>query len=208
MAGRLHDSGALAVRVPRGIDGYWAIIRELAKTKGEFTVADVDDESNTDIASVKRYVRALERGGFLAVARVERRTAGRPRHIYRLQKDQADAPRFRANGELIEASDQQQLWNAIRTLKTFTLPELLLPASTPIRTLWARRYLTMLHCAGYLVQLQTAAGKHRPATWRLKPGMDTGPKPPERRRITTVALWDPNVKKFIGQPPVVSGDLT
>lgn len=209
MQRELHDSGTLAVRVPRGCDGYWAIIRGLAKAQGEFTSSDVDGGSNTDVGSVKRYIRSLVRGGFIAVVRVECRGGRRtPRHVYRLVKDQAHAPHFRGDGSLIVASAQQQLWNAIRTLPTFTLPELLVPAVTPIRPLWAKRYLTWLRAAGYLVQLQAAAGKHRHATWKLKPGMNTGPRPPERRRVNAERVWDPNLRKFMGEPAVASGDLT
>jgi hypothetical protein len=206
-----HDRGTLTVRVPRGNDGYWAIIRRLAESQGTFTAADVDGASNTDIGSVRRYVRALHRAGFLDVVRIERTKAKQPRHVYALKVNQATTPRFRGDGTPIGVAAQKQIWTAIRALKQFTLPELVFAATTPecrFGAVWAKRYLTMLHQAGYLVQLKPAAGQHRHATWRLKPSMDTGPRPPERRRITTDALWDPNLKKFVGDEPVASEVLS
>lgn len=194
----------MRVNVLRGYDGYWAIIHKLDAEQGEFTAADVDGESNSDIGSIRRYLRNLTANGFLQLARVERnRIKSAPLHFYRLVKRQKVAPHFRSDGTLIPPSAQQCIWTAIRTLRQFTLTDLVFAARTPetsIGIVWAKRYLTMLHKAGYLVVVN-GAGRN-PVTWRLKPAMNTGPKPPMRAKVTNTALWDPNRRTFVGETTV------
>jgi hypothetical protein len=96
------------------------------------------------------------------------------------------------------------LWVAIRNLKTFGLKELVFAASTDTNRVSpgaASMFLHRLVRAGYLIVLRKAA-RGRGAIWRLKPSMDTGPRPPVVRSIRAHVLWDPNLKKFVGEPPI------
>ncbi|ETR78890.1 hypothetical protein X566_15495 [Afipia sp. P52-10] len=197
----------LKTRVPRGPDGFWEIILKLDASQGEFTIPDIDGESNANIRPIRQYVMQLVAGGYLAIVRAAHRNNGQQvGHVFRVVKRQVLTPRFRQDGTPVHASMQAHIWTAIRTLKTFTLADVVFAARTddvaPSREA-ARKYIRRLQMAGYLalVNAETIASR---STWRLKPAMDTGPQAPEARRIETVALWDPNTQKFVPDDVVAS----
>lgn len=191
----------LPVRVPRGQEGYWQIICYLADRQGDFTINDVDGETNAGRSDVQVYVWALHKAGFLAM--VQR---GAPNHVpavFRLVKRQTEAPRLRRDGSVAPPTAQQQLWRTIRVLKVFGLKELLFSASTDelapgYQT--AKRYVHRLVAAGYLIAMPAG----RRTSYRLKACMDTGPRPPEARKIHAELMWDPNTRRFVGEEPRVS----
>jgi hypothetical protein len=190
----------LPVRVPRGNEGFWQIICQLAETKGTFTVADIDGESNVNVKLIQKYIRLLVAGGF-----VERVRVGELRFVaptYRLVKTSRLAPRVRRDGSMIPGNAYEQVWTAIRSLRVFTLRELLFAAATPeAKPTYdnTKCYVARLTSAGYLAVAEEKAG-NKPQIWRLRPHMNSGPKPPMVKVIRTDAMWDPNVKKFVGQP--------
>lgn len=100
-------------------------------------------------------------------------------------------------------TQKEPLWVAIRTLKTFGVKELVFAASTDTRIPPASAlvFLHRLTRAGYLTVVRKAS-RGRGAIWRLKPGMNTGPKPPVQRTVRAVVLWDQNLKAFVGEPPI------
>ena len=62
----------------------------------------------------------------------------------------------------------------------FTFHDLALWGSTdesPVARNTAQAYVQRLADAGYLVQVH-AGGPQKPTVWRLKPAMNTGPRPP------------------------------
>lgn len=197
--------GSLPVRVPRGHDGYWAIMLRLQKEQGCFTVHDVDDASNANVRCIKRYLKGLVAAGFAEpLSNRPHAIRGKyPTPLYRLLKQPVTAPRVRADGSLIWGEAQEQIWIAIRNLKQFTLAELLFAATTDKlkpKAPGARHYVHLLETAGYLVVV--SAGKTRgPRTWRLKPAMNTGPLPPSIKQIAGKFVWDQNLEKFIGPAP-------
>ncbi len=195
-----YQPASLKVRVPRGNAGFWQIICALDLSQGEFTIGDIDGESNVSREDIKGYVSALAKAGFLTVVRNGRSTRLTPT-VYRLAKRQKLAPRVRPDGSLIHSTAQEQLWTAMRTLKTFGVRSLMFAAATPeVKPSYeaTKRFINRLTRAGYLVALRANV----PATWRLKPGMDTGPKPPERRALRADVLWDPNLGAFVGESPI------
>lgn len=100
------------------------------------------------------------------------------------------------------STQKEPLWVAIRTLKTFGLTELLFVVDDPkIKPASARVFLHRLTRGGYLAVLRKAS-PGRGAIWRLKPRMDTGPRPPVQRSIRATVLWDPNLKAFVGELPI------
>lgn len=200
-----YQEASLKVRVPRGQEGFWQIIRQLHETQGTFTVADIDGESNVPVKSIQKYVRLLVAGGFLeCTGSVKRRSLTAP--VYRLVKPQKPAPRVRADGSLIAADAIDHLWTAMRTLKTFGLRELIFAATTtdvkPTYQL-AKRYVCYLTSAGYFMVLQPKQGS-KPQVWRLKPAGNTGPKAPRLKAVGAFAVWDPNCNAFMGGSSVVS----
>ncbi|UGA45981.1 hypothetical protein HU230_0008060 [Bradyrhizobium quebecense] len=194
----------LPVRVPRGQEGYWQIICQLADTKGDFTINDVDDQSNVGRGDIQVYVWSLSKAGFLDIVRAGK--ANRASTVFRLVKRQRIAPRVRRDGSIIPATAQENLWTAIRTLKSFGLRELAFAATTEdVRPTYegTKRYVMRLTDAGYLV-ITSPSGGPKGATWRLKPSMNTGPKAPERRAVNADVMWDPNTKVFVGAEPIAT----
>lgn len=101
--------------------------------------------------------------------------------------------------KLVGGSVQENLWNAIRSLKSFTTTEAAFAATTDVLKIddaLAERYLGMLRDAGYLtVHHDTATHSKR---WRLIPKMNTGAMPPMLMQITLT--FDRNQKLVFDGP--------
>jgi hypothetical protein len=96
-----------------------------------------------------------------------------------------------------ERRAEHNLWTAMRSLKRFTPQELLFAASTDelkISEPAMCRYLLRLRAAGLLAVQRNAALKSD--SWFLKPGANTGPKPPRVIQLTMV--WDDNSRIPVG----------
>jgi hypothetical protein len=195
----------LKVRVPRGNDGFWEIICKLHKSQGAFTVADIDGESCVNAQLIRKYIRLLILGGFVEPVSTHRRKRRFVAPLYRLVKQPTRAPRVRPDGSLISGTAIEQLWTAIRNLKAFGLKDLVFAATTPdVKPTYqmAKRYAGYLTTAGYLtVPNASHDGKQ---VYRLKPGMNTGPLPPCLKAVRADAMFDPNLKAFVGPAPIAS----
>ncbi|BAF88128.1 conserved hypothetical protein [Azorhizobium caulinodans ORS 571] len=192
------DHVSLTVRVPRGHEGFWRIIRDLDEA-GPWTSSDVADRTNAALASVADYVRRLAKAGICAV--VDARS-GLPHLVksYRLTERPTQAPRVRRDGTRSKPTGQEQMWRALRSLGAATYPELALAASTDevtVDPVAAKTYIKMLVKAGYLVALAQERS-NTPVLWRLKPSMNTGPLPPLVMR--TKMVWDQNEGRVVGEP--------
>lgn len=105
-------------------------------------------------------------------------------------------PSRKLSGETL----QEHLWTAIRNLKRFTLQELIFAASTDTLKITepeARRYLQRLREAEYF-NITKSGVKPMREEWWLKPGMNTGPKPPMLIQVSM--LWDRNNAALADQP--------
>lgn len=101
--------------------------------------------------------------------------------------------------KLAGGSAQENLWTAIRNLKSFTPAELAFAATTDtlkISETVAMRYLRRLRDAGYLTCVRDAVTKAD--AWRLVPRMNTGPQPPMMMQVTL--LFDRNSKMILDGP--------
>lgn len=173
--------------VLRGIEHFWSVIREL-DVAGPWTVHDVYMQSNVgDRSTVSDFVRRLVAAG-MAVEGKERVAVAGPSKTattYRLSGHQPmRAPRLRRDGTSADQGrGQQQMWNVMRgplARNGFTFHDLVLWGSTDeirVAKETARKYTSHLAGAGYLLQLR-AGEPGKPALWRLKPAMNTGPRPP------------------------------
>lgn len=183
---------SLRLRVPRGYEDYWRLIREADAARGRFTITEITEQTNVARYPVEHYVQRLVRGGFARL--VERNRRG---HAFTLVKTPKTAPRLRADGSLIEGpTTQERLWRAMRGLKQFSTRELAYAATVtravPLKT--AQRYINALAAAGYL----TVRGEdNKPKLYRLKPGMNTGPRPPSI--LVCEAVWDRNQNRIVGE---------
>lgn len=208
------NSASLPVRVPRGFEGFWEIMLKLDQEQGCFTVADIDGESNVSVKCISKYLTALVAAGFVEhIATRHHAIKGKyPTPLYKLLKHPVKAPRLRPDGSVVPGSTaHEQLWIAMRNLTAgFSLAELMFAATTedvkPNKQT-AGRFVRQLHSAGYLAVTRTTRrggvkGRGGAAAWRLKPGMNTGPLPPTLKHINGKSVWDANLKKFVGEPPI------
>ena len=167
----------------------WAVIREAGRDNAYFTVDYVFSKTNATRNKVSAYMRRLEHGGYLQAAALLK--IGRHK-TYRLIKDSREAPRVRKDGAPVEQGQgNDSMWRSMRMLKTFSPQDLVatsLESGTPVKLSTAQSYLTYLHKAGYVVQVQDSL-------YRLLPGKITGPKPPQIQRIKRV--FDPNIGKVV-----------
>ncbi len=176
---------------PHGPAHYWRIMRELTR----FTAADVHGRSNgASRGSVIRYVRACAEAGYCE--RVGERSSfkARPMPVYRMvDSRRLTAPTFHV--ETDRGRRQQQLWNAVRALKSFSAKELAITASTdvvPVSMQMACQYCTRLAGVGYLWIEQ----ERRPRRYRVNPARMTGPLAPSFRRNSGAGV-DRNLRRAV-----------
>ncbi|MGL5166667.1 MAG: hypothetical protein ACRC9K_12345 [Afipia sp.] len=89
--------------------------------------------------------------------------------------------------DLLGGTAQENLWIAIRNLKSFTTTEVAFAASTDklkVTDDVAMRYLRRLRDAGYLKLVLNLTSED--SNWRLVPRMNTGPKPPMMLQVNLV----------------------
>ena len=193
--------------VLRGFDFLWQQIREAGKKGRHFTAKEIDLAGNDrNRCSASHYLRRLQAAGY--VVEVARKAPRRPgiaagQAIYQLVRRPAETPHIRLDGSLaLQGDGQTRMWNAIRTLKSFDHAEIAIAASIEggaVTHGTAKTYVRHLAAAGYLAAL-TKGGPGKATVWRLKPSMNTGPKPPLVLR--TKLVYDPNRNAVMG--PVVA----
>lgn len=181
----------------RGIDAYWAIILDLHKSAGQFTLTDVEMRTNAPRRTVGDYVLRLVRAGILAVVAEDGGATGKA-NIYQLVKPQSDTPRPRRDGTLAEQGGaREQMWRTARIIKEFSARDLAIQASTEECMVNPRDALDYCHYllkAGYLAVKQAAA-PGVPAVYRFLPSRYTGPKAPMVQRVK--AVFDPNTGEVV-----------
>lgn len=187
----------LQLTVPRGVDAYWKIIRELDEI-GAWSVRDIADQTNVNTASVRDFVRRLEAGRF-AVRKGTRPTnqPHKPAPIYRLLKAPHYTPRLRRDGSELPECINDRLWRTMKMAKRFTSQELTELASDEARMMklyTVKKYIQHLVRAGIVQTLIPGAGK-RAAVYRV--GNNIGPQAPKILRCHSV--YDPNKDQIVGE---------
>lgn len=195
----------LTIRVPRGNQAYWDIMRELR----EFTISDIANRCSAAVAraTIGGYIRSLTRGGYLDAIDTKDTAM-----LYRLVIDQPNAPRVRRDGSAAgePGLGQDRMWRSMKMLHDFDAPELAAASSlddVTVKLESAKDYIANLYRAGYLAVVSDAKPGHRPGTgiqarYRLRPDRKTGPLAPQVQR--TQWVWDPNLKRVMGQEGSVS----
>jgi hypothetical protein len=196
---------ALPIALPRGPEHYWKVMQKL-NGKG-FTIRDVAwSRDGVAYKTVEAYMRFLLKEGIIVKVGA-RNTGGAPSHVYKIKTPQRRAPVQRRelySGKLGQI--QLALWTAMRTLASFTLPELVASASTeelPIKTHTANTYVLRLIRAG-AVEVITPYRKAAPGatgaragTYRLRPSANTGPQP--LKIFDAKIVFDPNKNRVLGE---------
>ena len=181
---------------------YWAVMRDLTVQAGGFTVRDVHDRTNgPSRQTVKEYVRRCRKLGVIAPVGSRDVGSHHPAVIYAARLDILDAPVMRRADYAADRGRRvQQLWQAMRLMSVFTLPELVATASTDeveIKDSVARSYVRALAKAGWLVEMTRRSRVGQVATWRLLPARNTGPLAPAD---TKSGIVDRNVGRIAPEP--------
>ena len=191
-----HQMVALSLRLPRGQQGIWETIRHIHRTEepAEFTAPALWRKVGAHKDAILDYLRRLERGGYIELIRCDGPFEGRKAKVYRLIRDQPDAPKLRRDGSPAKDAGrgQDQLWRAMKMTAQFTIRDLVLAASTAECTVThetAKSYIKHLLAAGYLKRVAHGV-------YRLRPDRNTGPLAPQIYRSDWV--FDPNLKQGSG----------
>lgn len=171
-------------------------------------------DSVIDTATLQTYLLCLEKAGIVRETRRDRLAGARTRKWYVLARDEGiDAPRVRRDGtRVVQGLAQEQMWRTLRMLGagTTNARELAAHASSSaaqVAPLAAKDYLRVLDQAGYLECTQPGKGMGCggvQARYRLRPDMNTGPKPPMVCR--TRVVFDPNLCEVVWAPTVTEED--
>lgn len=171
----------------------WAAIRKLgAAQDATFGVADVARASRASNKSARDYLTALTAAGFLRMA-----NEGDGPARWAIQRNPGhEAPRLRADGAAVtHGTVTEQLWRGMCMLRRFDYRDLIETASVEIAEETARDYCKHLLAAGYLrVVAKASPSAGRIARYQLV--RDTGPHPPQIRRVKQV--YDPNLQAVFG----------
>jgi len=189
----------------RGQEHFWRCIRVLGRDGNAFSASGL--RAMTDeprIETVTTYLRRLTSAGVLRIEGVAFNAANR-RHerCYVLVRDQETPPAITKEGRLAarQTSAQQAMWNVMRgpmARQGFTFADLVAWGSTETVAIgeWtAKSFIQALNRAGYLLQLDPG-GPRKKALWRLRPAMNTGPKPP--MLMTAKLVYDQNRGRVAG----------
>ncbi len=188
--------------VRRGKAHFWSVIRELTEgdRKAEFSVADIFARSNEPHdAVIGAFLRLATRAGIL------RQVKNSKPQRWAVVRRPVRLPTLSADGRVV-MTGRQAIWNAIRALQAFTAAELAVAAATedcPIDPKSANDYVLRLKAAGYL-KIERPGKPGRPALYRLRPNMNTGPLPPQVLRAKII--WDQNREQIVG--PVEAEEVT
>lgn len=169
--------------LPRNRDGAWAAMREL-KT---FTVKQIADRIGLSRKQLGVYIRALQKGGY--IARLEKVQAGS--FPYRLIKDIGKhRPETLEDGRLQKPSGRQRMWLAMKVLKRFSHLDIALTAEVyPVSAL---SYCKMLTIADYLTQVENTE------SYIFNKTKDTGLYAPRLiGRRKSLQVYDRNLNKVV-----------
>lgn len=187
----------------RGQDHFWRVIRALGAEGRLFTAAQVgavSDEAHR--STITTYLRRLEMAGYLAGRGTRRSASGKHERQWELLRGPEATPTVSRDGtRQRQTTAQQQMWNVMRgpmARTGFTYADLVAYGSTDdlaIPAVTAKSYIALLFKAGYLLQLHPG-GPGKPALWRLRPAMNTGPQPPMALRAKLI--FDQNRHRVVG----------
>jgi len=174
----------------------WEVLRA---EKRNFTVQHVAWAVDLDLETVRYYLNALKRAGYIeAVSTKPLRGA---EQFLRLVKDcGVEAPAITRKGTTrVSGLGTEAMWRTLRILGEISAEELAEQASASVPTTpkTAYAYLLWLQRAGYVSAIaQSKSGpKGRCSRYRLLPGKYTGPKPPMVQR--NGQLFDANLGEIV-----------
>ncbi|WP_286695009.1 hypothetical protein [Spongiibacter sp. UBA1325] len=172
----------------------WEQIRE---HRDNFTIYTIARRADADDETVKTYLHALLKGGYI----VQLTNQQFVENQYSLIKDTgAEAPRLDRQGNpVLKGRGQENMWRCLRTLGPMDARQLAEKATTPevrVKESSAVSYVRSLKRAKYLQVVEPCdRNRGRREVICLIPHMNTGPRPPQVQRVKTV--YDPNLNKVM-----------
>lgn len=179
-------------RQPKTRQGLWNVIR----IHRCFSAEGLSLETGMPKDNVKRFIRILLKGGYIADSHVD---LASNRKFFSLVRDVGIiAPRLNEDGSLKEPSKTDRMWSAMKVLKRFTFADLSFTANVAKGD--ACEYCKILSRAGYLKEL-LKSGKTR-ITSRTQfifvGSQDTGPSAPIVDKAG--CLFDQNTRCIVWKP--------
>jgi hypothetical protein len=183
-------------RLFRGAQHFWDVMQKLTRENGTFTRQDVEGQSGGyEKRNVADWTKRWLKSGHIQQLNDE------PPFIYKVTKFSRRFPSADRKGK-VKPRGTQQIWNAVRQLKIFTLDDLRFAASTDDYQPTAatvRTYIQRLARAGFFAVRRGNNGKIK-HVYRLKARFDVGPDAP--RILRTKVVYDPNAQCTIGEPEI------
>lgn len=171
--------------IPANRDGIWKLIRQL-KT---FTLTDLDQTIDMERSSIKTYLDALLKAGFL---KAEFQDEVKDK-IYHLAKDNGvRRPDITREGAKKPITGRQRMWMAMKVLKRFDYRDLALTAKVP--SIEAKSYLQALLKANYVRVLKKGRST-TPNVYQFLARMDHGPYAPVVKKDKSI--YDRNLQKTV-----------
>ncbi|MFN3985703.1 MAG: hypothetical protein ACK4KV_09435 [Rhodocyclaceae bacterium] len=193
----------------RGVSACWTLDDIQADTRRARALG-----GSVEPATLLTYVQSLVAAGLVRVVSSEKVRGNCARKTYALVRDEgAEAPRVRRDGtRVIQGLAQEQMWRTLRMLghgdtNARELAAHASSTSTTVAETAANDYLRRLAQAGYLDTTRPGHGTGRGgvlARYRLRPEMNTGPRPPMVCR--TRVVFDPNLQAVVWAPVVTEED--
>lgn len=162
-----------APRQPAPQNYLWSHLRHAGEP---LSIADLVQRTDIDPVIVTRWLRKWRKAGL--IDQVGRQALLKMNGFaMRLPEPPVDLPSKPLARNFQPSSTRQRIWTAVRVLKVFELPMLLITAEACMGT--ALRYLGELVRAGYLERIDVRGAAHR--KYRLV--LDTGPHHPATSRV-------------------------
>ncbi|MFJ3469081.1 hypothetical protein [Pseudomonas sp. NPDC090201] len=194
MAGRTPHLIASGGKEPR--QKIWEAIRVLAPG---FCVNDLARRTGQMPRDISVYLSALTKAGVVEEVAVNDSKSRQ----FKLAKDEGvEHPRLNSKGKrTYDHLATENIWRAIRILGGYiTVQDIQSAASVGTVSLTAnkvRQYLNALAEAGYLTKSEQNSGAYLREVYSLVSAKDTGPRPPEIRKLDSLQVYDPNLNKLV-----------
>lgn len=190
--------------LPQGPQHYWSQMVALTR-KGGFTITDIHKASSLrSRQTVKAYVTFCAEAGHVVAVDSQITSKNRLAFVYKVINLRAEAPVQRRESFTGDRGRRcQQLWTAMRALRTFTVRDLAIAAATDtiaVSEATARTYVTALMKAGYLVEIGHRRQRGVQAHWKLMPSFNTGPLAPATIERGS-AVYDRNLSRVVNLNP-------
>lgn len=166
----------------------WQAIRKLQT----FSIKDIENITKINSATILSFLTNLEKARVVSKKTINLRSCINTSQYTLIKDCGLVAPQVNKRGEFLEDNAQSRMWKAIRILKTFTLRDLIVTASSDISAISTSAAITYL---GYLKKAGYITKKNQDKSYKLVFAMNSGIKAPQIQK--TKSIYDPNLNKIV-----------